>query len=111
MAALLSLVSRAPEDLYRRMVVVMFEDAILHPPALVLYVWLMMAHSKGYRAGRALQAAVLASVLEIGGGALHDWDTAAYTPLLETFRDDALLDLDSLDSTLPAEVGSASRAR
>jgi hypothetical protein len=43
------LLHRAPEELVRRVAIIMFEDAMLHPAALVLLTWLTMAMPKGTR--------------------------------------------------------------
>jgi len=93
----LQLLHRAPLELYRRLPIIMLEDGICHPPALVLFTWLMMA-GETYTPDPALRKVLVRMLFEIASGKFTDFSSSVYHPVL-----DPLPDVD--DASLAGEGG------
>ena len=74
------------EDLLRRAVIIMFEDAVLHPHGVVILVWLMMAVTRGYNPDPVLIRDVLKVVYNIARVGWKDWDFSAYASALKSLK-------------------------
>ena len=81
----------------------MLEDGICHPPALVLFTWLMMA-GETYTPDAALRKVVVRILFEIASGRFSDFSSSTYHPIL-----DHLPDVD--DASLAGAAGGGEGGR
>lgn len=82
----LQLLHRAPLELYRRMLIIMLEDTACHPPALVLFTWLMMA-GEGFAPDAALRKVLARAVFEVASARVTDFSPSEYHPVLDAVSD------------------------
>jgi len=81
------------EDLLRRIVIIVFEDAILHPTGVVMVVWLMMAVTRGFKPDMHLVSDVLQVVHDVASTKWKDWDFGVYTAALNKLKVNDLIGL------------------
>ncbi len=82
----LQLLHRAPLELFRRVPIIMFEDAVLHPAALVVFTWLMMA-GETYVVDSALRKVLVRMLLEVAVGKGTDFCSREYNEALDPLED------------------------
>ena len=66
----------------------MFEDAVLHPVALVVFCWLMLAEPQGYAPDSHLQDILLRMIYEMTGLQHKDYRSSTYQRLLAEVKED-----------------------
>ncbi|KAM3575147.1 hypothetical protein VYU27_002951 [Nannochloropsis oceanica] len=98
----LQLLHRAPLELYRRLPIIMLEDGICHPPALVVFTWLMMAGER-YKPDAALRKVLVRMLYEIATGKYTDFSRSLYHQILDPLPD--------VDDAILAEKGGEEERR